>query len=75
MNNNQVRNENRRIERNEDLELIAIQYLIRHNLQAVGNANGTVTTVNEYVDHDGVFHSEPIILTASMRGVRDFLGY
>ena len=57
------------------LENAIVDYLGRHFLPATANGNGTVNTVNEYVDRDGVFHSEPITLPATMRDVRDFLGY
>jgi hypothetical protein len=52
-----------------------VNYLTKHYLPATANGNGTVTTVNEYVDRDGVFHSDYITLPATMRAVRDFLGY
>jgi hypothetical protein len=57
------------------METAIVNYLAKHYLPAHANGNGTVTTVNEYVDRDGVFHSEPIVLTATMRTIRDFLGY
>ena len=62
-------------ETEKELESRMVRYLGNHALPAAGNGNGTVTTVNEYVDRKGIFHSEPITLAASYSTVRNFLGY
>lgn len=52
-----------------------INYLNAHGLEANANADGTITTVNEYVAPDKTFHSEPIVIAGTFAAVREFLGY
>ena len=52
-----------------------VEYLEKHYLPSSVNADGSIQTINEYVDRDGVFHSEPISLPCSVTAVREFLGY
>ncbi len=52
-----------------------VEYLRGHSLPASINSDGTITTISEYVDRDGVFHSERVSLEPKTAIVREFLGY
>ena len=50
-----------------------IQYLKQPCLPATLNAEHTITTLNQSLDRDGVYHEDSITIPATFRAVREFL--
>jgi len=56
-----------------------VEYLQDHGLPAKRDGKQIQTlkiqTLNQYMDKNGVYHSEPIRIPATWQTVREFLGY
>jgi len=51
-----------------------IKFINAHNLEASPSGD-SILTFNEYMDRDRVFHREPVLIQATAKAVREFLGY
>ena len=51
------------------------EYIRKHYLPASVNPDGSIATINEFLDRDGVSHSESINVKPTTSSVREFLGY
>jgi len=51
-----------------------VEYLQDHGLPAKRDGK-QIQTLNQYMDKNGVYHSEPIRIPATWQTVREFLGY
>lgn len=51
-----------------------IEYLAQHDLPACRSGN-SIWTRNRYMDAQRIYHDDPILIPATWKSVRDFLGY
>jgi len=58
----------------EDVDLL-VYYLRRHNLPAYVLDENSIESRDRYIDANDEYHDEPIVLTATWKAVRAFLGY
>ena len=51
-----------------------IRYIEEHSIKVVGHTDTTITVIGQFTQ-DGIPFSEEVVLKATLKDIRDWLGY